>query len=163
VSARAEQARSRRLHRGFWLLAALASFGCSEAGNDTPAGSAGTAGAGGSGAGSGGSSSGAGGTTAGSAGTAGANAQGGGPGAEALEACRSFCAAEEACDPDTTLSECETATCVNPVDPSRSLADSPVDCQEALTSYWACLAMASDPCNRDNCPGASDAVVSACF
>jgi hypothetical protein len=112
--------------------------------------------------GSGGSTSGAGGSAAGSAGAAG-SAQGGNPGAAALAACQAFCAAEDDCDPSTTVLQCETATCVNPVNPSQSLADSPRDCQLAVAAYWTCLSTASDPCNRDGCPGDSDAVVSACF
>jgi hypothetical protein len=148
----AARARGSGLTGGCLLLAVLA-CACSESGDD---GARGGAGAGGSAAGSGGSGAGTGGAASGGGGQ-------GNPGAAALAACRAFCAAEEDCDPDTTLDECETATCVNPVNPSQSLADSPPDCQDALTAYWACLSEATDPCNQDSCPGASDGVVSACF
>jgi hypothetical protein len=138
---------------------------CSES-EDGAAGGAGAGGAssgtGGSGAGTAGASSGAGGAAAGSTGAAGSGGQGN-PGAAALAACRAFCAAEEDCNPDTTLDQCEAATCVNPVNPSQSLADSPPDCQDALTAYWTCLSEAAHPCNQDSCPSASDGVVSACF
>jgi hypothetical protein len=150
---RSVAARSGAAFAGGLLLAVLLAVlvaACSESGD---------AGPGGSGAGAGGS---AGQSNPGGAGAGGSAGQSN-PGGGALAACRAFCAKEEDCDPETTLAECETATCVNPVNPSQALVDSPPDCQDALAAYWTCLSEASDPCNQDSCPAASDAVVSACF
>jgi hypothetical protein len=134
------------------ILALLLSTACTGSDAAPPTAGAGAGGSAGSGAGAGGSSG----------STAGASA-GGSPGAVALAACKTFCAAEEDCNADTTLAECEDTECVNPVNASQSITDSPPDCQEAMGAYWTCLSQASDPCNRDSCPGNSDAVVSACF
>lgn len=143
------------------LVLALAA--CTGSGDDAPGASAGAAGTPGGTGGIGGAAAGTGGTAAGTGGggAAGSGGSGGSPGAAAFAACQAFCAAEEDCNADTTLAECERVECVNPVNPSLPIADSPRDCQEAMGAWWTCLSMLADPCRRDDCP--TDGVASACF
>ncbi len=136
-----------------------------DGGDDTPAAGAGGGGGASGKGGTGGSGAAGKGGTGGASGAAGSGmggaGSGGGPEAAAIAACKAFCAAEEDCNASTTLAQCEETECVNPANPSQALADTPADCRDAATSWWTCLSLASNPCNRDSCP--TDDIASACF
>lgn len=86
----------------------------------------------------------------GGAGSGGANASGGASGnggsaaGPAVMACEAFCVTEDACDPDTTVEECNSYRC-------SGFETASASCLSALKAFYDCMNLAADPCFTDSC------------
>jgi hypothetical protein len=85
-----------------------------------------------------------GGGNGGAPGFGGASGSGGSALRPAVLACEAFCVTEDACDPETTVEECNSYRC-------SGFETASASCLSALKAFYDCMNVAADPCFTDRC------------